>query len=112
MMESLVAIIFLLLFLAFSLLTIIYLGKLHFFFKYLKEEEPQAWKDLGEPHLFLNNTLPNNMKLFKFFYKKQYNNLRDNQAIEKAVMIRNLLTIGIILFPISVLLLLSILISE
>jgi len=112
MMESLVPIIFLLLFSAFSLLTIVYLGKLHFFFKYLKEEEPQTWKDLGEPHLLLNNTPPNNIKLFKFLYKKQYKNLRNKQAIEKAVMIRNLLTIGLILFPISVLLLLSILINE
>ena len=110
-MEYIVPFIALMLLIVFSLITIIYLGKLHFFFKYLKENEPQIWVEIGEPHLILNNTPPNNIKLFKFLYKKEYLNLRDEKAIEKAVIIKNLLTTGLIIFPITFLLVFLILID-
>src|SRR5882724_2779607 len=37
--------------------TAAYLCNVHTLFKLLKIHHPQAWKALGEPHLFWNNTL-------------------------------------------------------
>jgi hypothetical protein len=110
-MEIIAPITTLILLIVFSLITVIYLGKLHFFFRYLKENEPEEWKRIGEPHLFLNNMPPNNIKLFKFLYKKEYLNLSNEKAIKKAEIIKHLLTTGLIIFPIAFVLIFLILID-
>lgn len=39
--------------------TVAYLFNAHKLFEYLKIYYPKAWKALGEPHLFWNNTIQN-----------------------------------------------------
>ncbi len=107
-MEGIAAMLFLVLFVGFSILTVVNLGKIHGFFKYLIENEPQAWKDIGESHLILNNTPRNNIKFFRFLYKNEYLNLTDKTAREKALILKRLLTTGLIIFPIMILLVLMV----
>lgn len=37
-----------------SILVMVYLAKVHSFFRYLRDNDPKTWEDLGKPHLFLS----------------------------------------------------------
>jgi hypothetical protein len=40
--------------------TVTYLYNVHALFEYLRARHPRAWKALGEPHLFWNNSIRTN----------------------------------------------------
>jgi len=45
---------------------------------YLKNRQPQVWQTLGQPSLFLNNSIRNNMSMIKFLWKKEYLGANDS----------------------------------
>ena len=63
------------------LLTVVYLVKVHLFFEYLRDKEPEAWDNLGSPCLIPNKTTSNDprdtIKFMRFLFKKEYLALAD-----------------------------------
>ena len=88
----------------YMVLVIVYLGKVHAFFKYLRNHLPEAWRQLGEPGLFTNNTPSNNSKLIGFLYGNGFEALPDAEAVARARTIKRLLTTGFLIFPVMIVL--------
>lgn len=55
----------------------------------LRSEETEVWRDLGEPHLFRNNTPQNAVALMGFLIRRRYRNLESPRAVAagRAVLI-------------------------
>ena len=43
----------------------------------LREEHPQAWRELGSPTPILNNSIANNIAIFRFVHRGRYKILND-----------------------------------
>ena len=47
-------------------------------FKKLKLEHPEKYKEMGEPNLFLNNSMKTSWSTLKFLFKREHKGLNDN----------------------------------
>jgi len=47
----------------------------------LKSTHPDVYKTLGEPTIFLNNSIKNSLLVNKFIWKRQYLKLRDKKTV-------------------------------
>lgn len=65
-----------------------------YLFKLIKKNYPAKYKELGEPSLFYNNSIKNNLLFFKFIFFGDYKNL-DNRRINS---ISNFLRIFFVIY--------------
>ncbi len=76
------------------------------FLNALKRDHRAIWKELGEPSLFLNNSLRNNFLVVRFLYKRQYLQLEGEIFREKAARLRMAYIVALILFVLTLIALL------
>jgi len=58
------------------------------FLKVLRERHPAVWESLGEPSLFLNNSIANSLAVLRFLWRKDYEALNDPDFAERARVLR------------------------
>jgi hypothetical protein len=81
--------------------TIVYLALAQHLFSYLRVKHPRIHTELGQPHLFLNNTPSLVPRLFRFIFRNGYVNLGDPHLTALCDRLRWLvvaLTVGYLVF--------------
>jgi len=101
-MKEILIVLYLVLFCLCFGLTVVYLFKVHKLFGYLKDKEPETWKNLGRPHLFFNNTPITGFKFLRFLYRKDYLILANPATREKVLNVKSLLFKGLVGFAVLV----------
>jgi hypothetical protein len=76
--------------LIFPLLVFSALGlALHFYFvRQLRERHPRVWESMGQPSVFWSNTLGTRFEVWRFLWKKEYEELGDSQFTRLAGLLR------------------------
>jgi predicted PurR-regulated permease PerM len=110
-MTDIAAILVVILFPALMIIIAIYLFTLSRFFRELKDYEPDVWSRLGSPSLIMNNSISNNIKFLGFLFRNEYMNLKQ-ELVSEAKYIKKLLYTATILFPLTVVLVLMVLLSN
>jgi len=73
----------------------------HDFLRNLKHNHPTRWHELGEPSLFLNNSLRNNFLVLQFLFRKEYLHLKDHIVEEKAERVLKAYIVALVLFVVT-----------
>jgi hypothetical protein len=82
--------------------TILYLALVRRLLVHLETNHAATWRQLGEPSLFLNNTLRNNLLLLRYLWDKEYLSLPDAGSIQQASRVRTLLLVLLTTFGILI----------
>jgi len=64
------------------------LVSVHTLLKYLRENQVNTWHRLGDPSIFVNNSLRNNYMVLKFLFRKEYLALSDCLLTRMATKVR------------------------
>jgi hypothetical protein len=76
--------------LIFCLLAFFALGlALHFYFVHqLRKRHPRVWESMGQPSVFWSNTMGTRFEVWRFLWKKEYQDLGDSQFTRLADLLR------------------------
>lgn len=66
----------------------------------LKREHPIAYRELGEPSLFLNNSISNSVRTIKFIVLGKYKSLQDPEFSSLATVARGLFVLSLALYAV------------
>jgi len=81
-----------------------YLVFLEMLFFRLRRKHPEYYKAIGEPSLFLNNSISKSGEMYRFVMDRDYLDVPDERAIRLGNLSRRLLVGGLTLFVIALLL--------
>lgn len=68
------------------------------YFHYLRESQPDLYKEMGEPSLFSNNTPSNNLSFLRYVCSKRYLTSNDGQLISKSLFIKRFFYTYLVIF--------------
>jgi hypothetical protein len=71
--------------------TVTYLFLVGRLFSRLEREHVVAYQSLGSPSLVLNNSIQNNMRVLRWLWRKEFEELGDAKTIASARVVRTLL---------------------
>ena len=80
------------------LIAIIHLFLMKHFFSLLKKRHPKKYKELGEPTVYFNSSMKNQILVFMFFVKRDYIKLNDSKIKNLCIFLTIYYLIFIILF--------------
>jgi len=86
-----------------ALLTIAYLVTLEMLFHGMRKKQPDDYKRLGEPSLFLNNSISKSMDVVRFLIDRDFLDIPDPRIRQLAARSRRLFVAALSLFGVSVL---------
>jgi hypothetical protein len=80
--------------------TVVYLCLIRQLFVRIEERHTDTWRALGEPSLFLNNTIRNNFRVLGWLWRKDYSSLGIPDDVRLAARVRQLYVLLMIMFGI------------
>lgn len=81
-----------------AVLTVFYLVQVRRIEKRLEQGYPEKFKELGEPHLILNNSLRNNARFMSFLLGRKYETTADSALIKLCKSCRRSFVLATLVF--------------
>lgn len=103
MISTIGAIALLIAFPTMTILIVTYLFSVRSFERYLQQNYPETWRELGEPHIIFNNSLRNNARFLAYMRRGEYLAPDDLVLNAKGTLVRRLYVAGLASFLISLL---------
>ena len=80
------------------ILLFIYLSVYWFILRRLQVKHTEKWKELGSPTLFLNNSITNGLKAFRFQWSSEFKKLNDGVLNKLILWVKLIFSIYVIAF--------------
>lgn len=82
-------------------LIVIYLVTMAKMFSYMREKHLTRYKELGEPSLFANNSISNNVSVIRFLLDRDYLRMSDSQLSQLGERLRRMFMGAVGLFGLA-----------
>jgi hypothetical protein len=90
-MSTVAAVTFIVLLVVQALGTLVYLFLIARMFSYLESHHADVYEALGNPSLFLNNSIQNNRLVLGWLWREEYSDIADVECVHRARTVRKLL---------------------
>lgn len=67
-------------------------------FNLIEQNHPEKYQDMGEPHLFKNNTLSTNVAFMRYLFKKEWTSLGDPELTSLSTTMRRIFISTLVVF--------------
>ncbi len=84
-------------------LIVAYLIMLARLFSYMRDKHPAEYKEMGEPSLFMNNSISNSMGVVRFLLDRDYRSISDPRVNQLGERSRQIFMTAIGLFGVALL---------